>query len=331
MLNEYKIKKIIKKILNEMPLKNYRANPLISDDILDDYGIDPISSKSSVNFNKRSTEDLMNLTHNKKYNYGKKLESSFLNLNINVDVIIQPVDNAAVNFFSDLYLEFGKNDPRSDRLLIITPEQYNYFIEENEDFVGIFNLLDKQINNWIKSHDIDDCLFVLLGDTIKNKKNMQGDVQWFIKTPWVLTHTLFHQESTLSDDFPEYNRAYTEYSNLCEKLFPNIKRHTLYPYLTFTTGNKRGQLDFKITTTDLPNELLVSLLRIVKYLGVSDERDDLEIAKKFFVFDTPKEIIDKMVMLVPYMKKVIDTMFDAWRGNIIFSLTENPDLVINND
>jgi hypothetical protein len=69
----------------------------------------------------------------------------------------------------------------------------------------------------------------------------------------------------------------------------------------------------------------------VKYLGVSDERDDLEIAKKFFVFDTPKEIIDKMVMLVPYMKKVIDTMFDSWRGNIIFSLTENPDLVINND
>ena len=331
MLNEEKIKKIIKKILNEMPLKNYKTNPLITNDILDDYGIDPISSKSSINFNKRSTEDLMNLTHSKKYEYGKKLESTFLNLDINVDVIVQPVDNAAVNFFRDLYLEFGKNDPRSDRLLIISPEQYYYFIESNSDFSGIFKLLDSQINKWIENHDENDCLFVLLGDSIKNQKSSKGKVQWFLKTPWILTHALFHQESMLSSDFPEYRDAYIEYSVLCEKLFPNINRHLLYPYLTFTAENKRNQLDFKITTSDLPNELLVSFLRVVKYLGVSDERNDLEIASKFFINDTPDEFINKAKTLVPYMKKVIDSMFDVWRGNIVFSVTENPDLVLDDD
>jgi hypothetical protein len=331
MLNEYKIKKIIKKILSEMPLKNYTANPLITNDILDKYGIDPISSKSSFSFNKRSPEELMNLTHNNRYDYGKKLESTFINLDINVDVLVQPVDNAAVNFFDKLYSKFGKGDPRSDRLLIIKPRQYFSFIQRNVDFIKIFNFLDSQIKNWIELHTENDCLFVLIGDSIKNQKNSLGKVQWFTKTPWVLTHTLFHQESMLNDDFPEYRDAYIEYYLLCEKLFPNLKRRLLYPYLTFTTGNKRSQLDAKITETDLPNELLVSFLRVVKYLGITDERNDLEIAIKFFIDETPQEIIDKAKILVPYMKKVIDSMFDAWRGNIVFSVTENPDLVLDDD
>lgn len=327
MINESQLKRIIKKTLQEMPMRSYTANPVISDQVLDDYDITPISAKNSINFNKRSPEDLMNMTHNPKFNYAKKLQSTFANLDINVDVCVQPVDNAVVNFFGELYREFGKNRPDADRVLVISPDYYEMFLEEmRPEFSNIFRTLHRQIENWINSHGDNDCLFVMLGDSIKSQKNAQNKVQWFTKTPWILTHTLFHQTSMLSDDFPEYRDAYISYEEKCNKIFPNLKRSVLYPYLTFTAGNKRNQLDVKITDTDLPNELLTSFLRVVKYLGVSDERDDLEIATRFFVPETPQAFIDKMVILVPYMKAVIDTMFDAWRGNIIFSLTENPDL-----
>ena len=326
MINESQLKRIIKKMLQEMPMRSYTANPLIPNTVLDDFDITPVSAKTSISFNKRSPEDLMNMTHSAKFDYAKKLQSTFLNLDINVDVCVQPVDNAAVNFFRDLYEEFGNNSPKGDRVLIISPEEYVWFLESNPYFSDIFKVLNRQIEKWMSSHGENDCLFVMLGDSIKSQKNKSGQVQWLTKTPWVLTHTLFHQTSMLTSDFPEYRDAYFAYQKFCEKLFPNLQRSVLYPYLTFTAGTKRNQLDHKVTDTDLPNELLTSFLRVIKYLGVSDTRNDLEIATKFFVPETPQEFIDKMMSLVPYMKAVIDTMFDAWRGNIVFSVTENPDI-----
>lgn len=328
MINEKDLKKIIKRILKEMPQKSYITNPMVSYDTLEDYDIDPISSRTSIAFNKRSPQELMNLTHSEKYNYGQKLASSFLNNDIDVYTFVQPVDNAAVNYFEELY-EFGIESPRSDRLLILTPEDYEYFIETRPDFTDIFSELNSQIENWINSsaNNGNSCLFAILGDSIKNQKNPEGKVQWFTKTPWVLTHTLFHQVSTLSDRyFPLYAKAYEEYSLMCEQLFPDQKRHVLYPYLTFTAGNKRNQLDNKITPTDLPNELLVSFLRIVKFTGKNDTRSNLEFAKAFFMNDVPQDIIEKMTILVEYMKRVINEMFNIWRGNIVICVTENPSL-----
>ena len=47
MINESQLKRIIKKTLQEMPMRSYTANPVISDKVLDDYDITPISAKNS--------------------------------------------------------------------------------------------------------------------------------------------------------------------------------------------------------------------------------------------------------------------------------------------
>jgi len=344
MINESQLKRIIKKIiLQEMPQRNYKQLPTLGPEYAAEKGLEPVSLRKGKVYKERSPLEFEKLLNNPKTDavgYEKSLARSFANLDINVDVLVQPIDNSLMLYFDDMYTEFAGADPSSDRILIIPPEDYFDYISPNSgrseigyQFPHYFKSLHNVITNWTKGklNDGNSCLFVILGDSIKNQKSIypesKNKVQWFAKTPWVLTHTLFHQVSTVSHYYPEYEAAYTEYDDLCQEYFPTANYQDLYPWLTFTTGIKRNALDHKITKEDLPNELLVSFLRIIKYTGKTDTRNDLEIATKFFIPGTPIELINQVANLVPYMKNVINEMFDLWRGKIVFSITENPDYI----
>ncbi len=343
MITENKLKKIIQRvILLEMPQRIYKQLPALDADFAIKKGLSPVSLQKGRVYKERSPQEFEKLLNNPKLDsglgYEKSLAKTFANLDINVDVIVQPIDNSLILYFEDMYTEFSGGDLTSDRIFIIPPDEYfNYVSPETSqsdigpDFPVFFKNIHKMITNWCNSDKLNDgnsCLFIILGDSIKNQKSIysesKGTIQWFAKTPWVLTHTLFHQVSTVNDYYPEYKIAYKEYEEICNSFFPNETYVDLYPWLTFTTGNKRQVLDAKITKGDLPNELLVSFLRVIKYLGKTDARNDVEIANMFCVSDTPQDIIDKILTLVPYMKNVINTMFDLWKGNIVVCVTENP-------
>jgi len=337
MLTENKLRKIIRSmILQEMPQRNYIVYKKVPDETVEDY-LEPgkyltpeVSPRAGGPYKRRSPEELYNIYN--KSTAKESLSYTFLNLDIHVDVVVQPVNNAGVNMFGPLY-QYAGESKRSDRMSIMSVDDYLLFEENYPHFTDVYRQLSNTINKWIKSKFNDDnsCLFIVLGDSIKNQKDASGKVQWFSKTPWVLTHTLFHQASMLKGSFPEYEVAYNELKDLCEKLFPMKNRAELYPWLTFTTGNKRGNLDTKITEEDVPNELLVSFLRVVKYLGKTDIRDDVTLANKFFVTGTPVEMVDRMTQLIPYMKHVVNVFFDCMKGKIVFNLTENPDLTSADD
>ncbi len=343
MLTENKLKKIIRNvILQEMPQRIYKQLPALDAKFAIEQGLNPVSLQKGRVYKERSPQEFEKLLNNPKLDsglgYEKSLAKTFGNLDINVDVVVQPIDNSLILYFEDMYSEFSGGDATSDRVFIIPPEEYfDYVSPETSqspigpDFPKFFKNIHKIITNWCNSGKLNDgnsCLFIILGDSIKNQKSIypesKGKTQWFAKTPWVLTHTLFHQLSTVNDYYPEYQTAYQEYEALCKSFFPTAAYVDLYPWLTFTAGNKRQVLDTKITKDDLSNELLVSFLRVIKYLGKTDVRDDVEIANKFFVPGVPQDIIDKMITLVPYMRNVINTMFDLWRGNIVVCVTENP-------
>jgi hypothetical protein len=391
-LDELKLHEILKKIISEMPVRSTKVIPF--DEELTNQGLNKVGAVSATqrpdvgasikSFTPRllrSPETLQKVqSSSKMQDYYSRI---FANKNLNFTVIVQPTDNALVNYFDEIY-RWGGHSKSADRILIIPPgdllsivnAQYdpNKQWQKNIDFKVIFPELSRDINNWCQQYapnavaigayeyqkfrggeiqtdnsqgDKNECLFIVLGDSLENQTNSNNQTRFFAKTPWIVVHSMFNSISfhgmyikspsqRIRNLAAEYVKRYTNFQNYINSIWsndisalsknPQLKNYSsLYPYLKFTAGAKRSRLDAKIADNDLENELLTAFLNYTGYAGVEDGRKNAELASAILVNDASNQVVADFVNnIIPKMRKVIDVMFEMFKGNIVISVTETP-------
>ncbi len=390
-LNEEKLRKFLKKIISEMPVRSTKVfafDDELTQNSLERAGVTSATQKTREgekikSFTPRllrSPETLEKVQKSAKMqNYYSRM---FANEDLNFTILVHPTDNALVGYFDKLY-QWGGNSSAADRILIIPPgdllnivnAQHNPAAgvwQKNVDFKTFFPELSAEINTWCQQYapnsvpvgdyqkikiddsyidksqgDKSECLFIVLGDSLENQTNSDGQIRFFAKTPWIVVHAMFNSISIhgMSIKSPnqrirnlatQYVQRYTKFQNYVnsiwssnvEELRKNSKLKTydsLYPYLKFTTGNKRANIDAKIAANDLENELLTAFLNYTGYSGTNDVRKNHELASRLLVDGTPELLFfDFVNNIIPKMRKVIDIMFEMFKGNVVISVTENP-------